>query len=57
MNEISGSHVVELGEGLLDVDDLVETNVGVEIGLNGVEGHDGPVSTVTTVACVRPTVL
>ena len=47
-NEVSRAHVVLGDEGLLDVDDLIETNVGVERGLDRVEQHDRAVSTSTT---------
>ena len=46
-NEVSRAHVVLGDEGLLDVDDLIETNVGVERGLDGVEQHDRAVSAST----------
>ena len=36
------------GKGLLLAHDLVETDVGVERGLDVVEDHDGAVSTSTT---------
>ena len=48
VNEITRGHVVELSERLFNVDDLVETDVGVEGSLNGVEGHDRPVSAIAT---------
>lgn len=44
-DKITGCDIVLLDEGLLQLDDLVETDVGVERRLDGVEGHDGAVST------------
>lgn len=35
-------------EGLLRVDDFIDTKVCVEVGLNSVEDHDGAVSASTT---------
>lgn len=37
-----------LDERLLEVDNLVGTKVGVEVGLDGVENHDGTVGTTTS---------
>ena len=48
-DEVTGGDTVLLDEGLLQLHDLVETNVGVERGLDVVEDHDGAVSTSTTV--------
>lgn len=36
-------------EGLLRVDNFIDTIVGGEVGLDGVENHDGAVGTSTTV--------
>ena len=46
-DEVTGSHVVPVEDGLLDGDSLIETNVGVEGGLNRGEGVDGAVSAAT----------
>lgn len=40
-------------ERLLNLDNLVETDVGVEVGLDVAEGDDGAVCTVTTAMTVR----
>ena len=47
-DEVTGRDTVLLDEGLLQLHDLVETDVGVERGLDVVEDHDGAVSTSTT---------
>lgn len=42
--QVSGRDVVLGLDGLLEVDDLVQTDVGVEGGLDVIEHHDGTVS-------------
>lgn len=49
LDEVTRGHVAVLLEGLEESDDLVETLVRVERGLDGGELYDGAVSTSTTV--------
>ena len=46
--QVSGRDVVPLEDGALLVDDLVEPQAGVEIGLDALEDRDRAVSTSTT---------
>lgn len=47
--QVSGGDVVALDEGALLVDDLVDTEVGVEVGLDVLEDSNGTVSSSTSV--------
>lgn len=44
-SQIAGSHVVLSHERLLCVDDLVNAEIGMEVGLNGIKNHGRAIST------------
>lgn len=48
-SQVTGGHIVLGDERLLRVDNFIDAVVGVEVGLDGVENHDGAVGTSTTV--------
>jgi len=48
LDEIPSGDVVRGDEGLLGIDNIINTTVGVEAGLSGVEGDDGAICTSTT---------
>lgn len=49
-DEITRSDTVPRDEGLLQLDDFVKTDVGVECGLDLVEDHNRPVRSTATVS-------
>ena len=46
--QVTSGDVVLSNEWLLNTDDIVDTAVGVEGGLDGVEGYEGTISSATT---------
>ena len=53
-NEISRGDTVSFHEWLLQLDDLIEANIGFKIGLDFVEDHDGAVGTSAASWCREP---